>query len=321
MIKWMLETAMRQFMSSLHFPYQGGEESAQTTREVLDAFKSGYMAALRGREASVAAVASVPWNRHDFFWEGTAVAVAGLHAMTFSSGNPDRRKVTDIYRRMMYTGYGFWNGIGRAMPMPVPSISLKAEAWTNVEDFPQLGPLIAGGIGFAVVGMKSRFDASLFSKMRVPEHIGWREAVWHGCGRALWFLCMHNAPKLEEIAGQYPELRDHLLTGAGMAVAFTQIGTPDRIVRDLASFSPAARDCIRKGVGVTLAEIPKEDPDALARIDAIDDDELQSARRFVEHWSNHYPANAEWYRNFSETIRTDNFSFNRSERAVGQSGR
>jgi hypothetical protein len=303
MINFALKSAMRYFRRQVNFPYVRGEEAMPTINGVLDAFEAGYLAALNGNSEAVArTVASFPWFRHEFIHEGVATALAGKHCLSLSRGNPDRRRLGNHYRRMYYTGYGFWNGLGRVYPLP--GLSLEAKHWRDVADFPELGPLIPGGMGFAVVGALARFDRSVLAKLTVPPHNGWDSATLHGCGRALWFLAMHNAPKIEEIVDAHPHLRDDLLAGVGIAVGFTQIYAPDNIMRAINSFSPTLhRDMVMRGAAVALANMPLDNPAILPRVQEASRGALQCVyERILDSMKLAAPGDR-WYSSFVERVR------------------
>jgi len=302
MIGWALKSALRYFMRQVSFPHVRGEEAASTIRGVLEAFEAGYIAALEGnRETVERTVAGFPWFRHEFVHEGVATALAGKHCLSMARGNPDRRRMGDGYRRMYYTGYGFWNGLGRIYPLP--ALPLDASSWSDVSDFAELGPLLPGGMGFAVVGAMARFDRGVLAKLDVPPHPGWEEAVLHGCGRAIWFLAMNNAPKITEIVDAHPDLRDHLLAGVGIAIGFTQIYRPENIMRAVDSFDPPHRDMVMRGAAVALANMPLDNPAVLPRVEEAARGRLQPVYlRILDAMKLATPGDR-WYPDFVERVR------------------
>jgi hypothetical protein len=302
MISRILKTAVRHFLGRVRFPHTRGDEAMPIIRGVLEAFEAGFVTALDGgREAVERTVACFPWFRHEFFHEGVATALAGRHCLSLARGNPDRRRLGDGYRRMYYTGYGFWNGLGRLYP--IPSLRLDAATWSDVADFGELGPLLPGGMAFSVVGAKARFDRAVLARLVVPPHAGWKEGTLHGCGRALWFLAMHNAPKIGEIVEAHPDLRDHLLAGVGIAVGFTQIDKPANILRDIDSFAPEHRDMVMRGAAVALANMPLDNPAILPRVEEAASGRLRPVyERMLEAMALATPGD-QWYPSFVERVR------------------
>lgn len=302
MISGVLKMALRYFLSRVRFPYTRGDEAIPIIRGVLGAFEAGFVAALdESRETVERRIASFPWFLHEFFHEGVATALAGKHCLSLSRGNSDRRRLGDGYRRMYYTGYGFWNGLGRLYP--VPSLPLDVASWSDVADFGELGPLIPGGMAFVVVGSKAAFDRKVLARLEVPHHPGWEEATLHGCGRALWFLAMHNAPKIDEIVAAHPDLRDHLLAGVGIAVGFTQICRPENILRDIDSFAPEHRNMVMRGAAVALANMPLDNPATLARVEEAASGRLYPVyERTLEAMRLATPGD-QWYPSFVDRVR------------------
>jgi hypothetical protein len=221
-------------------------------RQVLDAFQGGCLAALGAPEAITGAAAAIPWHRREFFWEGVGFGHAALHATSFSRGNPDRRRVTDRYRPMLLTGYGFWEGLARAYALP--RLSLDPERWRDLPDFRRSGPFIAGGVGFGVTSGRRAFDDRTLARLEMPDLPGWREAAIHGCGRALWFIYPESPPEIERLLDRYPQHAALLVEGVGMAIGFTQLAAPDWTERTIARFSPAYRPALTLSAAVPLAE-------------------------------------------------------------------
>jgi hypothetical protein len=302
MINWALKSAFRYFRRRVTFPFVCGTEAVLTINGVLDAFEAGYTAALAGkREIVERTVASFPWFRHEFVYEGAATALAGKHCLSLARGNPHRQRIGDGYRRMYFTGYGFWNGLARVYRMP--ALSLDARKWSDVPDFPELGPLIPGGMGFAIVGAMARFDRHVLALLNVPRYPGWDLAALHGCGRAIWFLAMHNASKIEEIVNAHPELRDHLLAGVGIAIGFTQIYAPENIMRAVDSFSLAHRDMLMRGAAVALANMPLDNPAILPQVKDASRGRLKLLYDRILTEMKLIDPGDRWYANFAERIR------------------
>ncbi|MBV8751724.1 MAG: DUF1702 family protein [Hyphomicrobiales bacterium] len=302
MISWTLKTAVRYFLRHVSFPHVRGDEAMPTIQGVLDAFEAGFIAALDGTGETVErTLARFPWFRHEFVHEGVATALAGKHCLSLARGNPDYRRLGNHYRRMYYTGYGFWNGLARIYP--VPALSLDCRQWSNVSDFAELGPLIPGGMGFVVVGAMAKFDREVRSKLAVPSHPGWESAALHGCGRAIWFLCMHNAAKIAEIVDDHPDIRDHLLAGVGIAIGFTQIYRPENIMRAVDSFGPIHRDMVMRGAAVALANMPLDNPAILPRVEAAARGPLWPVYQRILVAMKAASPGERWYESFVEQVK------------------
>ena len=302
MIARILKFGMDQFLRRVRFPEQVAEDSAATTKEVMSAFEAGIHTALQWpRKQPDEAAARVPWDRRDFFWEGTALGIASLHCMRFSRGNPDHLRLTDIYRQMHYTGYGFWTGLGRVYPLP--SLSLDPKQWSEVRDFTKYAPFIAGGIGFALVTTIGAFNDRVLSKLYGPAIQGWEMAGLHGCGRGLWFLYMHNTPRLEEVLNAYPQHTEVLLEGLGIAITYTQLASAEKIIETVNRFSPAHREVLLRGVGGTLIQMPADNPDLLGYIDSIAEGPLRLPYEACRQAAQRAATGAEWYTSFIGLIR------------------
>jgi len=312
MIARIFQFGIEQFLRRVRFPEQVGEDSAATTREIMAAFEAGIYTPLESpRKGPNQAAELVPWHRRDFFWEGTALGLAGLHCLRFSRGNPDRFRLTDIYRQMHYTGYGFWNGLGRVYPLPV--LSLDGKQWSDVPDFPKYGPFIAGGIGFSLVATIGAFDDRVLAKLDGPALPGWKMAGLHGCGRALWFLYMHNTPRLEEVLNAYPQHAEMLLEGLGIAITYTQLASAEKIIKTVNRFSPAHREVLLRGVGGTLTQMPEDNPDLLRYIEGMAQGPLRRPYQACRQAALRAATGAEWYPSFIRLIR----EFMAETKAVG----
>jgi hypothetical protein len=172
-----------------------------------------------------------------------------------------------------------------------------------VADFPELGPLIPGGIAFAVVGATATFDRGVLARLNLPPHSGWSEAVAHGCGRALWFLAMHNPRKIEALVDAHPDWREHLLAGVGIAVGFTQVYRPENIVSSIDSFAPEHRSMVTRGAMVALASMPLDNPAALPHVEAAVGGRLRGVYDRVRDAMRAATPGDQWYPSFVARVR------------------
>lgn len=302
MIQMLLRFVMRRFLRTIRFPEQVGEESKTTTEEILRAFESGFYAALRAEPETVGVMASqIAWDRRDFFWEGVSMGLAGLHALRFSRGNPDRRRLTHNYRQIHFTGYGFWHGIGRIYHLPV--LPLDEQHWRDTPDFAKYGPLIAGGAGFASVIMSGTFHDKVLDRLKIPPNQGWEVGAIHGCGRALWFLLMHNIPRLTQVLAAHPRHAEALLEGLGAAVAYTHMARPQRIIAVCDGFSPPHREILLRGVGAALTHILEYTPESLPYIKKAAEGPFLYHYEICLHALRQASPGREWYESYINLIR------------------
>jgi hypothetical protein len=303
MIRMILERVLTHKLDGMSFPGQVGDAAVETTAAVFEAFAAGARASLRRLEpAEVAAIeAETPWDRRCFFWEGYAFALAGSHACRFARGNPDAGRIIGEFRAMHYTGYGFWNGV--AMHEHLPRLSLKPERWASVADYEQLSPLLAGGVGFALTGFAGGFGDAVVRKLMAPDHPDWTRAGVHGCGRALWFLYMHNVEGLEAVFAAHPEFREELVEGVGVAIAFTHLATPSVIGATVARFDPCLHAGLLRGVGLCLYEMTVEDPRVTPHIEAMADRRLRSAYALCARAAAEVPLGPRWYWRYAAFLR------------------
>ena len=119
--------------------------------------------------------AATIWERRDFFWEGYAVGLGAVHALTFSRGNPERRSRRRTgFRGMLYTGYGYWNGV--AARYFLPRLSMDPEAWSDIPDFAQSLPIEIGGEAFTRVMLERQITAEFFRSFEQRTWIRFRRS-------------------------------------------------------------------------------------------------------------------------------------------------
>ena len=196
--------------------------------------------------------AATVWERRDFFWEGYAVGLRGVHALTFSRGNPERRSRRRTgFRGMLYTGYGYWNGV--AAWYFLPRLSMDPKAWSDIPDFAQFLPIEIGGEAFTRVMLERQITAEFFRSFEQNLDPISTLAAWHGCGRALWIRWTGDFEKLGSLVQCYPPARPALALGLGIAIAFTQVGSPDRVIRAVQHLPAAIQRSVTWGCATALA--------------------------------------------------------------------
>ena len=255
-LKWMLARKLNVDA----FPGQISPHAHSTTTEVFDAFQKGAHCGVDQMAASKvdAIEADVPWNRRPFFWEGLAFGISARHALTFSSGNPNNRYRDEGYRYMFYTGLGFWNAVAKRNFLR--TVSVLGKDWQDVEDYEFRGPMQAGGDSFAHVCETGSYKASDLKRVKVPPGENWHHMKLFGIGRALWFLYMGDFQKLESVLEAHPEDASWIASGLGLAMTYTQIGTPERILPALSSISAKYAPDIIRGSIVALYGWGEDDP-------------------------------------------------------------
>jgi Protein of unknown function (DUF1702) len=275
----------------------------ENLERVLESFYAGVEAGVgrRSPPAVDAVAARFPWHRRTFFWEGVAFGRAAMHAMTFRRGSPDDRRLTAGYRAVHFTGYGLWNGLARAFPLP--KISLAPSRWAGVGDFERYLPVLVGGTAFGTAYFRNRYDRGLLGELGIDDRASARAAV-HGFGRALWIFHMEDDGRIGRVLDGEDELRDELLEGLGAAVALTYAGAPEEIASRLSWFPSRDQPPLLRGVGAGLVTLAGEDADNEARL-------LETIRqpRLLDAWERARRADeqagkgADWYWNSLELAR------------------
>jgi hypothetical protein len=288
----------------MSFPHQAGEDTAERTREILGCFGRGVELALkqspldrlRNEEERIVL------ERRFFFWEGYAFGLAGRHSIGGRPANPDAGRVIPHYRAMHYTGYGFWNGLAGLYRLP--RFSLRPEDWRNVADFERLSPLIAGGIAFALASTEGALTDRVFERVGFPGNPVWRQGAVHGLGRSLWFLYMGDVERLEREFAARATLRDELCEGVGVAIAFTQLGTPDRILATIDGFGTDSRSRLMVGVAICLYQSVQDEPKLLPTIEGLREPRLRRAYDVCRTVMSSAETGPRWYSECAEGLRT-----------------
>jgi hypothetical protein len=279
----------------LRFPQQGGREAQDRTREILDTFRRGAQAALHGasndqlRERG----AAIALHRRPFYWEGVSFGEAALDCTGYRPPSV-QRVLRPHYRVMHYTGYGVWNGF--ACRSRLRQVPITPDHWAAVDDYVSLSPLIAGGTAFALVASAGRLDLpSLPPDLAETADAAAATAFWHGCGRALWFLCMENPVAVTRVVHPHPLVRAPLLEGVGVAIAYTNSESATAVMRWIRSFPPADRSPLLRGAGLALAALVEDDADNGPRVAAIEIEELRQASTLAGWAARQAPATSAWY--------------------------
>jgi len=261
-------------MRRLEFSEQLDEAARENSRTIIEIFLIAARAGLReeSAEALMALEAAQPWFRRQFFWEGHAFGVAALHACAHSRGAPEPRYHAPGFRFMFFTGVGFWNGVaGRSR---LPQVSLAEERWGDVADKVGCRPLLAGGVSFGAVSELGRLDRALLESLGAQGDRWWRRGVYQGAGRAAWFLYMRNMARLNQMFADiegWGEDAVSVAEGLGLAITYTQLGEPERILPCLEALPEALQAPLRRGARLCLAAAVSDDPRIEPHIAAMPD--------------------------------------------------
>ncbi|HTK83176.1 MAG TPA: DUF1702 family protein [Bacteroidota bacterium] len=289
----------------MRFPHQG-EGGRAVSDTVLTTFQRGSELGLKGYayEAVRNESLSLPWNVRAFFNEGHAMGAAGRSASLFQA-NPESMMSSSDYEVMRFVGYGFWNGV--AAIYPVRRISEKASYWNTIETFPKYRLLMPNGHGFAYVLFRGSFDQQAKRLLMSVDGEDERRAMCHGVGRVLWFLYLNNPQALNNILAEHDDIAEHLAIGLGLAIAFTQAATPEKILRSIDEFPEVHRRNLVRGAAIALQVHANNDPECRKHVEAITGEmrewyegarQASDAAGNGEHW---YPMYHELTKNFAST--------------------
>ncbi len=265
MTGWLLSRLVPWRMRAIRYPEQGEPAAAELTREVVDSFLLAAEAGFRGEpaEALLGLEAGLPWSRRPFFWEGQAFGAAGRLACTFADGGPAERYHAPGFRFMLYTGVGVWNGVASAYHLP--AVPVGGRVWEGVPDHAACAPLIAGGAAFARVMLAGRVSRPALEGVLKQGGTVWRRGAWQGAGRAAWFLYMRDPGRLAALLDGLEDVGEPLAEGLGLAITFTQLAEPERVLQQLealpARWGRALRAGARTCLGATLVDDPRCAPE------------------------------------------------------------
>lgn len=257
MLSAALELAIDRRLRKLDCSGHGGRDDTEVVSDILRFWKMGARAGLKGWKSPRLdeSETQVPWSRRLFFWEGYAFGVCGRHACLPRRGNPLADYHAPGYRFMFWTGLGFWNGVA----WPFPTVSLAPERWEDVPEFQEEYSLVLGGAAFsqtASAGAIAPRRLERLAGVRGPSDL---DGLYRGVGRALWFLYMHNEAKLAAVLDAHAGRAEALAQGLGIAITYTQLGTPERIFPDFASLPEKLWPALLSGARVALAGLVMED--------------------------------------------------------------
>jgi len=241
------------------------DEGRELVSGVGRAFLGGYHAMLQaGTLGAVSAAGlAVESQYRPFFFEGAAMGYVPRAYFTNGVGRgrveADLLEMDSRFRYLYYVGLGFWFGFR------YPGRPAKLEDLAPYID-PFYFPLCYDGFGFKVgfFDFPGRPDSrKLIDKAPADR----RAQAYQGFGRALFFVCMDDEDRFQRTKAEAPaEHRDDVESGRSLAVAFTGIRRPERILLHLAGAADRDELGLRL-LGVTWALTAREmnDPDYFDR--------------------------------------------------------
>ena len=264
LLAWWIQRTIRR----MEFPGQT-PNGRSISDPVLQNFSRGCTLGLKGvpdalfqREAR-----SLPWNLRAFFHEGHAMGAAGRSACSLRKPNPEQAPQSDDYRVMRFVGYGFWNGAAKIYP--IPSLSEDHEYWKGIDSYGKHRLLMANGVGFSTVLFAKKFDREVKRRFLSQPDAQCREAAFHGVGRVLWFLYLNNFKALRKVLSEHADVAEPLGIGMGLAIAFTQVATPDKILQAIDQFEPSDRLNLIRGAGIALQVHASNDPECKVHVERL----------------------------------------------------
>ncbi|MBI1805533.1 MAG: DUF1702 family protein [Ignavibacteria bacterium] len=289
-------------IKQMRFPMQG-EGGQKISDLVLHTFREGCEMGLQGHsyEIMLQVSQSLPWHLRAFFHEGHAMGTAGRHACSLRKVNPERSMKSTNFQVMRFVGYGFWNGV--AATYPTPRIPERKELWSDVPVFEKYHLLMSNGLGFSTVLFAGKFDQRLRKRFLAIDDVQQRDAIFHGVGRVLWFLYLNNFKALQDILTRNDDIVEPLTIGLGLAIAFTQVATPDMIKRALDQFPDGRRRHLMRGVGIAFQVHGQNDPECKDNIEKKIAGEMRDWYEGACHASDEAGNVAEWYPKYHELTK------------------
>lgn len=189
-------------------------QAAQRLRTVVRAVTKGCQLTLQNSnfEAVVSRMNAFDDELRGYAYEGAGIGFAALDCVM-----PWKNRLK-----------GFLDGPGSAFIYAIPlgagmglaRLHRKPERFLARLD-PVLGWLIIDGYGFHEGFFAAR---RTIKKQIVPAHLSpyARRVFDHGVGRAIWFVCSTNVPRVVETIATFPEARQaDLWSGIGLACGYT----------------------------------------------------------------------------------------------------
>jgi hypothetical protein len=245
---------------------------------------------------------STPWHLRAFLHEGHAMGAAGRAACSLGKKNPELTMQSNNYQVMRFVGYGFWNGA--AVAYHAPRLPDNDGYWREVPAYAKHRLLMANGLGFATVLFAGKFDQGMKLRFLTQQDSLWQEALFHGVGRVLWFLYLNNFPALRDLLAEHEDIAEPLGMGLGLAIAFTQITVPDKILRAIHEFGEPDRSHLKRGVGIALQVHASNDPACKAHVERLVTGDLLDWYEAASDASLAAGEGSDWYPRYHELTGT-----------------
>ncbi len=286
----------------MEFPYQA-KDGWVVSNGILQTFSRGCTIGLRGYAYDIfqKEAQSLPWNLRAFFHEGHAMGAAGRSACSLRKQNPELTMQSQDYQVMRFVGYGFWKGV--AMTYPAPRLPENGWYWKDVPSYLKCRLLIANGLGFSMVLFARKFDQNMKRRLLAQQDARWQEALFQGVGRVLWFLYLNNFLVLREVLAGNTDVAEPLGIGLGLAIAFTQITTPDRILHAVGEFGPSDQRNLKRGAGIALQVHASNDPECKVWVERIIKGDLINWYEGASDAALSAGEGADWYPRYHELTK------------------
>ena len=235
---------------------RANDEHARTLLAHLGAaFFEGYESMLGRSMAEVARRGEgVAAHYRPFYFEGAALGYLprGYYTAGFDLARAESvlLAMEPRQRYLYYVGLGFWYGVRHARrPERLRELTARLP--------PLYAPLCLDGFGFKI-GLfdapRDRRAIECFGRAGTAE----RPFLYQGLGRSMFFHSLHDPSEFERQAERLdPERRGDLEFGGALALGFTHVDRPERIVLHVDQAPSAARRADRL-TGITWALTARE---------------------------------------------------------------
>lgn len=302
MITYLLSWWIERMIRRMAFPCQA-KDGATVSTPVLQTFSRGCTMGLRGYAHDVfqKEAQSIPWHLRAFFHEGHAMGAAGRSACSLSKRNPELTMAFTDYRVMRFVGYGFWNGA--AMAYHAPGLPDHDRYWREVPAYAKHRLLMANGLGFSTVLFAGKFDQGIKTRFLAQQDVEWQKALFHGVGRVLWFLYLNNFSALRDLLLEHADIAEPLGIGLGLAIAFTQVTTPDKIRQDIEVFEESDQWNLIRGAGIALQVHASNDPACKMHVERLLTGDLLNWYEAASEASLVAGEGSDWYPRYHELTK------------------
>lgn len=274
MIHRLLATWFARDLERLHFEHQT-EDGRRLFRRVFGVVRDGGLLGFSGCAESelLARAAALPWELRPFLHEGHAIGHAGRTACSLGRVSPEAGLRTRANQSIRFLSYGYW--IAVAERYPLPSWGLDGGRWRGDPGHERHRALMINGLAFGRVLLAGDLDRALAGSLAESFRGAERWAALHGVGRVLWFLNAGNPERLGRLLGLHREHAEPLAVGLGVAVCFTQVRRPERVLEVYDRLPAELRPWLLSGAGIALRFHAVNDPEAERAVEATLDPRLE----------------------------------------------